>query len=263
MDILKKTLAPITSEAWGQIESEAKNIFETLLSARKMVRVSEPMGWDVAVIPTGQLEFPEEGKNKVSYGLRQVKPLIELRIHFELNIWELDNITRGALQIDLDPMNQAAKSLAKFEDETIFNGLKKTHISGMKESSDYDSLNYPQSEEDLPKTLAHGINMLQSASIEGPYTLLLGAEKWQNLTTYSQGYPLRRRIEEILEGSIIVSQNFKEALLVPSQTDDLLLTLGNDISIGYESHNSKKVKLFFTESFTFQVLDPSVIVVLR
>lgn len=262
MDILKRNLSPITDEAWGMIEDEAKDMFNTLLSARRIVEVEGPLGWDYAAVPTGRLEFPKGNKSNINYGLRQVKPLVELRVPFELDIWELDNITRGAHDVNLDAMDEAAKAVAKFEDSTIFNGLKNAQIAGMKESSEYEHLSYPENEEELPRTIAHGINMLQSASVEGPYTLLLGAEKWQNLTTCSQGYPLKRRIEEILDGPIVVSQNFNNGFLVPEQNNDLLLTLGNDISIGYDSHTKEKVKLYFTESFTFQVLDPAVILVL-
>jgi len=39
--------------------------------------------------------------------------------------------------------------------------------------------------------------------------------------------------------------------------------LGQDLSIGYESHNNKTVQLYFTESFTFQVIDPAAVLVLK
>jgi uncharacterized linocin/CFP29 family protein len=259
MDILKRNLAPVTDEAWELIEEEATTMFNTLLSARRVVNVEGPKGWDFAAVPAGRLDLAENGK--VKYGMRRVKPLVELRTSFELNIWELDNITRGARDIDLDAMEEAAKALARFEDDVMFDGLKEAEISGMKQSSEYKPVAYPDNVEDLPQTVAHGINLLQGASVEGPYTLLLGSEKWQNLTTCSQGYPLKRRIEEIMEGEIVVSQNLKDGMLLPQDNDDLLLTLGNDIAIGYDSHSHETVKLFFTEAFTFQVLDPAVIVV--
>jgi uncharacterized linocin/CFP29 family protein len=184
-------------------------------------------------------------------------------VPFELDIWELDNIVRGAKNIDLKPMEKTAAVLAAFEDNAVFNGLKKAQISGMREASAYKPLDYPKNEEELPRTIAHGVNLLQAASVEGPYALMLGAEKWQDLTTCAQGYPLKSRVEEVIGGPIIVSQNIDGGFLVPDQTEDLLLTLGNDISIGYESHDSEKVKLYFTEAFTFQVLDPSVVIVLN
>jgi len=36
--------------------------------------------------------------------------------------------------------------------------------------------------------------------------------------------------------------------------------LGQDISLGYETRHENKVKLFFTESFTFHIKTPEAIV---
>ncbi|MBW6481062.1 MAG: bacteriocin family protein, partial [Bacteroidales bacterium] len=43
----------------------------------------------------------------------------------------------------------------------------------------------------------------------------------------------------------------------------LKMVIGQDISIGYESHNSKTVQLYFTESFTFQIVDPAAVAVFK
>lgn len=260
MDILKQKLAPITNKAWYFVENQAKEFFNTQLSARKVVQVSEPRGWDYAAVPTGRLEFPGSNGNQFNFGLRQVLPLVELRFPFKLDIWSLDNISRGAKFVDLDSMQNAARELARFEDNTIFNGLNVATIQGMKESSSHDKIKYPSKLESMPQTIAHGINLLRSAAVQGPYALILGSKKWEQLTTHVEGYPLIMRIEEILEGPIINTQNSDDAFLVPEQDNNLLLTLGNDISIGYESHDSKQVELFFTESFMFQVLDGAEII---
>ena len=55
----------------------------------------------------------------------------------------------------------------------------------------------------------------------------------------------------------------KEAFLVPADASELNLVLGQDISIGYESHNEKEVRLFFTESFTLQIHDPATIIMIE
>ena len=45
--------------------------------------------------------------------------------------------------------------------------------------------------------------------------------------------------------------------------DDFVLTLGQDLSLGYEVQEGSAVRLYFTESFTFRVLEPQAVVVLR
>ena len=44
--------------------------------------------------------------------------------------------------------------------------------------------------------------------------------------------------------------------MITQRGGDLELILGQDLAIGYENSTAAKVKLYFTESFTFRVLEP-------
>ena len=37
------------------------------------------------------------------------------------------------------------------------------------------------------------------------------------------------------------------------------LILGQDLAVGYEAHNKDSVTLYFTESFTFRILEPAAV----
>src|SRR4029079_16403196 len=125
MDILKRSLAPITEQAWKEIEKEAKSVLSNNLSARKFVDIIGPKGFDYAAVGLGRLQVPTEQQFEgVAYGIQQVQPLIEVRVPFELNIWELENIGRGAKDIDLAPLTEAAKRAANFEDQVIYHGFE-------------------------------------------------------------------------------------------------------------------------------------------
>jgi len=41
---------------------------------------------------------------------------------------------------------------------------------------------------------------------------------------------------------------------------DLEIILGQDMAVGYESHTSDKVKLYYTESFTSRILEPAAVI---
>lgn len=41
---------------------------------------------------------------------------------------------------------------------------------------------------------------------------------------------------------------------------DLELVLGQDLAIGYERHGAETVTLYFTESFTFRILEPAAVI---
>jgi uncharacterized linocin/CFP29 family protein len=261
MDILKQNLAPITEKAWGEINEQAKFIFKTFLTARKVVDVEGPKGIDLAAVPTGRLEVPKSQSNEVQYGIHKVMPIVETRQSFKLNIWELDNVNRGVKDVDLEPLEDAAKKMAEFEEKAVYYGFEKAGISGLKSSSGNKCLSCPKNAEELVTGIPEGIRMMKEAAIEGPYSLVVNAKRWEEINQYKQGYPLNKHINDIIGGEIILSPSIDSMFLVSQRGGDLVLTLGADLSIGYELHDSKDVQLYFMESFTFQILEPKAFVV--
>ncbi len=263
MDILRKSKAPISTEAWEEINETAVDVLTSVLSGRKFLDVEGPKGWDFAALSAGRIHVPANQKGPVKFGTHQVMPLVEARIPFKLDVWELDNVARGAKDIDLDAMEDAARDIAKFEEKAIYEGFKQGNIKGLKDNSDYDPIPFPDAAEDILNAISLGISKMKTASIEGPYSLVLNTERWQKVNSFIRGYPLRRQLENLLGGSIIMAPYVKESFLVSERGGDFRLVLGQDLSIGYESHNNKTVELYFTESFTFQVIDPAAVVVLE
>jgi uncharacterized linocin/CFP29 family protein len=261
MDILKQSLAPVSSEAWDEIKSESKRFLSSHLSARKFVNVVGPKGWDYAAHPEGRLIIPANQENNgVVYGINKVQPLIEPRIKFSLEIWELDNLARGARDIDLLPMEKAAIRLAEFEERTIFYGLKNASITGLIECNTKEKLLFPDLIEDLLAVVTHGMTRLKHASVGGPYTLIVSPERWEKISSHFKAYPLKIQLEKLLGGPVILSHFIDETFLAPADAPELHLVLGQDISIGYESHDDKMVHLYFTESFTFKINDPATVI---
>lgn len=263
MDILRKSMAPISDAAWEEINETAIEVLTSVLSGRKFLDIEGPKGWDYAALSTGRIDVPANQKGTVKYGIHQVLPLVEARVPFELNIWELDNVARGAEDIDLDAMEDAAREIAKFEENAIYEGFKAGNIAGLKNCSDYEAMTFPAAGEEIASVIATAVSKLKAASIEGPYSLILNTEKWQKVHSYVKGYPLTKQLENLLGGSIIMAPYVKESYLVSERGGDFRLALGQDISIGYESHNNKTVQLYFTESFTFQVIDPAAVIVIK
>ena len=117
MDILKRELAPIPVEAWAEIDEQATRSLKAMLSGRKVVDVSGPMGTDFPGIPGGRLDYPDQpGDSVLKYGIRKVHHIVEVRIPFELEISELDNVVRGARDVDLSALEAAAKTAARRAD---------------------------------------------------------------------------------------------------------------------------------------------------
>jgi uncharacterized linocin/CFP29 family protein len=90
-------MAPISDKAWAEIDNQAQRTLKGNLSARKVVDFSGPHGLELGAVNLGLLKLPEgDNARTAPWGLRQVLPLVEVRIPFTLKIWELDNVDRGA-----------------------------------------------------------------------------------------------------------------------------------------------------------------------
>jgi uncharacterized linocin/CFP29 family protein len=263
MDFLKKHLAPISEEAWEEIEEQAKISLKAHLSGRKFVDIDGPKGWDFPGKALGRLNLANTKKEDVNYGVRSFLPTIEARVPFTLKIWELDNATRGAEDVDLENLEVAAKRIATFEDSVIYNGLNKANIDGIFKTAPHKIKLAADSMQWLEQ-ISEGIEIFSDNAIEGPFALVLNPKSWRALDKYSKGYPLRRQVKDLIGGPIIMANYLKkDGVLVSIRDDDLKLTIGQDFSIGYEQHDSENVKLFITETFTFQINEPNAIINLK
>ncbi|MDM7917444.1 MAG: family 1 encapsulin nanocompartment shell protein [Candidatus Eisenbacteria bacterium] len=260
MDILKRALAPITDLAWTEIEAVTASALRTHMIGRRIVDVSGPHGWDFAAIGLGRLDVDRQSLDEVYFGVHQVQPLVEVRVPFSLGIWELDNVTRGAADVDLTAAIDAAKRIADFEDGAIFNGFEKAKIQGLLHASPHPAIAVRPDSGSLLEGVSKALLALLDAAVQGPYVLVLGPRLFQTLANTASGYPLRKQVEQLLEGKAIYRSVIEGGALVSKRGGDLELTIGQDISLGYESHDTKQVRLYLTESFTFRILDPSVAV---
>jgi uncharacterized linocin/CFP29 family protein len=262
-DILRKSYAPITEEAWSELNEHASEFFKTNLIGRKVVNVEGPKGWEFAAVNLGRLEISNEKSEEwVAWGKRVVQPLIEIRVPFNLNQMELDNIQRGCKDPDVDSMLDAAEKLANFEDKAIFEGFANGDIEGILQKSSHNTLNLGNDPDLYPKTVAQAINALQAAGIQGPYELVLGTKPYEALfQSTGQGYPPFSIIQKMIGGNIHLSKSMSGGVLLNSQCGEM--TIGQDISIGYVSHDTDTIEFYFTESFTFRVIEPDAAIALQ
>lgn len=262
MDILRRSSAPISGAAWSQIDGVAAEYLKNALSARFLVGASSPKGWGFQVVSSGRLgEIKKKGA--VSYGLYMVKPLLELRVPFELDVWELDNASRGARDVDLDALEKAVAEVAAFEDSVLYNGLKEAGIEGLTAAGTPSPVEFPAEPENMAQAVSAGISHLIRSGIEGPFNLAVPPDIWQQIKGYVKGMPLEQHIVKILGGELIMARDLKRPVLVSARGGDFGMTIGQDLSIGYSAHSSKAVTLYITESFTFEIFEPRAILVFK
>lgn len=260
MDILKRSLAPITDQAWEAIDQRASSVLKGLLSARRVADVDGPHGWNYHATPLGKLADVGEGPVKgAPFGLRAVMPLLEARIPFSLPTWELDDISRGDKMTDFTALDEAAATLARFEDEVVYNGLENAGVAGLLECSDNETVELEDINQ-LMSALVDAVNTLRSRHVEGPYALLCDTELWKKIVADNSDYPLTKRLAEVLELKLIPSPQVDVSALISLRGGDFEIVLGQDVAVGFESASKDEIRFFFTESFTFKVLTPEAVV---
>jgi uncharacterized linocin/CFP29 family protein len=206
MDILKRELAPIPAEAWTEIDEQAIRSLKAILSARNVVDVTGPMGTDFPGVAEGRLEFPKKGPNNdVTYGIHKVHHLVETRIPFELDVIELDNVVRGAKDIDLANLEDAARKIALFEEKVVYHGLPEANIRGLGHCAEGECLAMGSKPEQLLEAIAEGITVFTGRAVEGPYAFVVGPKLWSLMSAHLQGYPVKMQAENILGGQVVLS----------------------------------------------------------
>jgi uncharacterized linocin/CFP29 family protein len=252
MNNLYRELAPVSAAAWAGIEEEAKRTFARHAAARKAVDVTGPEGLTLAGMGTGHVTAIDPPADGVAASLRDWRPVVELRVPFTLSRSQIDSVERGALDPDWQPVKDAAKKIAFAEDRAVFDGYAAAQITGVRQASSNPALALPGEVRDYPDVVSKAVSQLRLAGVAGPYSLLLSADAWTAVSeTSDHGYPIREHLARVLDGDILWAPAIDGALLLSARGGDYELRLGQDLSIGYQSHDADSVHLYFTESFTF------------
>lgn len=258
VNLLKRQLAPVTDEAWAQIDKTALQTLKPNLTARSLVDFSGPHGWELGAVNLGRIEIAQQDTPEgIPWGVRQVQPLVEVRIPFVMAQAELDNASRGAHDLNLDPLEEAARKIAHFEESAVYLGFERGQIRGLIPSLRLPAVQTRMGGEAYPRAVTDAVETLMGAGVDGPYALVLGPKPFHDLMeVVSSGYPPYRIIRELLKGGAIHwSPALEGGLVLSTRGGDFELTVGQDISIGYASHDRSHVELYLTESFTFRVLE--------
>jgi uncharacterized linocin/CFP29 family protein len=262
-DLLRRSHAPIAPASWQAIDEQAREVLVGNLSGRKVVDVAGPFGFEHASVNLGRLEPGRvDAGNGLLYGIRKVLPLVEVRVPFALDLWELDDVVRGARDPNLDALIEAAAKLAAFEERAIYHGFETGGIVGMAKASQHGAVPLRGDPAAWPHAIARAIVALKTAGEPPPYTLVAGRNVFEALEREAGQYPLRKQIESLIDGTILLAPCIEGAFLLPVDSEgDFELTLGQDASVGFEQQEGQRVRLYLTESFTFRVLEPQAVVV--
>ncbi|MBV9915767.1 MAG: bacteriocin family protein [Solirubrobacterales bacterium] len=264
MNHLLRGLAPISDAAWTALDDEARERLSPPLAARKLVDFSGPHGWEHSATNLGRTAPLGEAPCTGVSGLRRrVLPLVEVRAEFELALSELRDADRGASDPDLAPLDKAAHQIAVAENIAVFHGWPGA-LAGISEVSPHEPIPLGPVPDEYPRPVAAAVQRLLQHGVSGSYALALGGEQYTRVVETAEhgGYPLLEHLRKILEGPIVWAPGVRGAIVLSLRGGDFLFESGQDLSLGYTSHDADVVRMYLEESFSFHVATPEAAVTL-
>ena len=257
MNNLHRELAPISDAAWAQIEEETARTLKRYIAGRRVVDVQASGGTSLSAVGTGHLHKIAPPKEGIVARQREVKALVELRVPFELERQAIDDVDRGANDSDWQPAKDAARQIAFAEDGAVFEGYTAAGIVGIRKGTSNPTLTLPADVREYPEAIAQALSQLRLVGVNGPYSVLLGADAYTALVeTSDHGYPVLEHVKRLVKDQIIWAPAIEGAFVLTTRGGDFSLHIGQDVSIGYSNHTDTAVQLYLQETFTFLLLTP-------
>lgn len=256
MNHLLRSIAPISDAGWELLDQEATQRLAPALAARKLVDFSGPHGWDHSATSLGRVgELTNSPVDGVGAHQRRVLPLVELRADFSVSRAALHDADRGAADVDLASLDEAAQRIARAENIAVCHGFDPGGIAGITQAALHSPIELSDDFDAYPGHVAKGVELLLEAGIDGPYGLALGPACYTGVieTTEHGGYLVFDHLRKILDGPIVRAPGVEGALVLSMRGGDFLFESGQDLSIGYDSHDPETVRLYLEESFSFRV----------
>jgi uncharacterized linocin/CFP29 family protein len=261
---LLREVAPITEAGWSLLDAEARERLAPALAARKLVDFSGPRGWEHSATNLERAERVGDSPEGVDAARRSVLPLVEARAPFSVARSELADADRGAEDVDLGELDEAANRLAVAENAAVFHGWDAGGITGIAQASTNEAIALGEDCERYPRHVSKAVDALRGVGIDGPYGMALGPEAHTNVLETSQhgGYPLLEHLREILGGPLVWAPGVEGAVVLKVGGGHFLFECGEDLSIGYQDHDVDAVRLYLEESFSFRIATPEAAVAL-
>ena len=258
MSHLLRAHAPISDRGWELIDEEAKDRLTPGMASRRLVDFSGPHGWELASVTLGRVEPADVSFGGVTAARRRVQPVVEFKVPFTVSRAELLDGDRGAGDVDFEDLDRAARQFIEAENATVFHGSAAAAIDGIVPACPHEPIARPAEAGGYPGAVAEAVDLLKRNGVEGEYGLALSREEWTRVVETGElgGYPLFDHLKTILDGPIVWTPGLEGAVVLSLRGGDFVFHCGQDVSVGYTSHDAEQVSLYLEASFTFRNLTP-------
>ena len=264
MDVLGRESAPINAALWNQIDEAVIEIARKLLTGRRFLSLACPLGagaQSVIVDSAAMTEDLEAGFGQIRG--RRFQPLIQLFEDFTLLWRDLESVESGAV-LDRSRILEAARKLARREDELIFFGNSAAGVTGLvnTEGAVHCARGDWSQSENAFADIAKGLNELESRGYVSGITLVLSPDRMLDLQRIQPGTGMLE-VDRLIDGPVLKSPVLKQnhALLIAAEPENVDLALGMDLSTGYLETKDFNHVFRILETLALRIKRPDAIVV--
>ena len=237
------------------------------MTGRRFLSLAGPLGagaQSVIVDSAAMTEELEAGLGQIRG--RRFQPLIQLFEDFTLLWRDLESVESGA-SLDRSRILEAARKLARREDELIFFGNSAAGFTGLvnTEGAVHCARGDWSQSENAFADIAKGLNELESRGYVSGITLVLSSDLMLDLQRIQPGTGMLEvdRIARLIDGPVLKSPVLKQnhALLIAAEPENVDLALGMDLSTGYLETKDFNHVFRILETLALRIKQPDAIVV--
>lgn len=249
--------APVPRAAWRELEDTARAVLAENCSARRVCDRIGPLGLDVAAVNTGTIDAVETDDPALIWGLRESRPLLELRAPFSVSLAQVLHVAHGARDIDWTALEQAARRYARFEDRTIYHGLPQAGLGGIRSGLSLAPRPSAVAADALLDAIAAARCDLIEADMGDDHAMVVDPVGHRLLggVHAGSGRPLRTMVEELIGGPVLRSPILEHPLLLALGPDRFELTIGQDVCLRFVELDGDRLDLSFLGTFGFRLLE--------
>jgi uncharacterized linocin/CFP29 family protein len=266
-DLLRRRQAPISERVWNQIDDAARRAAVHVLAGRRIADFDGPKGWDHVGARLGTLRPSHTSRpsGTARMAVPDVSLLTEIRADFVLPWAAVDMFDRGAPALDTSTVETAAHDVAQAEDHLVFFGDGEHEGILSSPKSPRVGLGDWTEPGRAVADLISAIDTLDRHGIGGPYVAILDPTHF-NAFYQAQasgcGYPASEQVKERVK-DVYRSAVLSGGAVASCRGGDFVITVGGDLSVGYQSHDSDVLHLFCLESVAAQLVTPEAVCLLN
>ncbi|MFP3938031.1 MAG: family 1 encapsulin nanocompartment shell protein [Phycisphaerae bacterium] len=261
--------APFSEKLWRHIDESVVSAAKGRLSARRLLHIDGPLGFDVRSVGAGESHLetsPADDSVSVSAGEPIRLALIERE--FTLSARDVAAFEADNGPMDLAPATEAAIACAAREDELIFNGSKSLGAEGLLTAKGAlkSSLSSWQEVGKAADDVIAAVTKLDEAGFHGPCTLALAPSLYNLLyRRYPQGNQTElEHVRQITGGGVVKAAAIDNGgVLVASGRQFASILVGLDLTTDFIGPAGSNYELVAMESVALWLKARSAVCVLK